>query len=158
MNDKQSILAALRGLKPESEPIDLGAGVTVTLRLIPVARKTELRDEVNRSVPANADERADRVQGLLVIRILAEALAHHGLTFDEVRTALGVPVLRRLWGEYERMEALISPATDEELDALHDNIKVLVGESRSAAAMILSGYAYTELLRYAISTVGRPSS
>jgi hypothetical protein len=157
-SDKSRILAALRGARPESEPIEIGGGVRVTLRLVAAAAKERMRDKASAEVPSDAEEREDRIYGSLVMRILAAALAHHGLTHEDLRDHVTAPVLRVLWGEYERLEALVSPATDKDLDALHDQVRALVGESRSAAATHLSGFGYTMLLRYAISTVGRQSA
>ena len=160
MNDdiKQKLLAALRGARPESEPIELAPGVHVTLRLVPAAVKDALRAAASAEVPLDADERDEQVYGALVLRILARSLEHHGLSHEELRENLTAPVLRVLWGEYERLEAIVSPSSDEELDALHDKVRALVGESRSAAVTHLSGFGYTTLLRYAISTVGRAAS
>jgi hypothetical protein len=157
---KAKILTALRGGRPESEPIEIAPGVTVTLRIVPVAAKETLRQEASAEVVVVevSDDRDDRIYGALVVRILAAALAHHDLTLADVRENITAPVLRTLWSEYERLEALVSPSSSEELDTLHDNIKALVGDSRSAAATHLSGLGYTTLLRYAISTVGRPSN
>lgn len=157
-NDKTRILAALRGARPESEPIEIASGVRVTLRLVPAAAKEAMRIAAGAEVAIDADEREDRVFGGLILRILAAALEHHSLTLEDVRDNLTAPVLRVLWGEYERLEALVSPLSDEDLDALHEKVRAVVGESRSAAATHLSGFGYTTLLRYAISTVGRPSS
>jgi hypothetical protein len=157
-SNKAKLLAALRGAKPESEPIEIAPGVRVTLRLVPATAKERMRIAASAQVPADVEDREDRVFGGLVLRILAEALEHHGLTLEEVSDNLTAPVLRILWGEYERLEALVSPTSDEDLDALHEKVRVLVGESRSAAATHLSGFGYTMLLRYAISTVGRQST
>lgn len=71
---------------------------------------------------------------------------------------LAAPVLKRLWGEYERLESLVLPESDADLNALHEEVKCIVGESRGAAAAHLSGLDYTTLLRFAISTVGPQSS
>jgi hypothetical protein len=156
--DKQKILAALQGRRPESEPIEVAPGVKLTLRLVPAARKDALRTEAAAELPADAEEREDRVYGALVLRILAAALAHHGITLEEVREHMTAPVLKILWAEYERLEAVVAPSSDAELEALHAKVRALVGESRGAAVIHLSGLDYTTLLRFAISSVGRQSN
>lgn len=156
-SDKQSILAALRGAKPQSDPIDIGNGVFVTLRMVADAIKDKLRDDARASVPPDAADRESRILRAFVPRLLHAAMAHHEISLEELSVIVS-PVLRLLWAEYERLEAMVSPSSDAELDELRQEVKEIVGESRSAAVAYLSGLGYTTLLRYAISTVGQPSS
>lgn len=155
-SDKQRILAALRGVKPQSDPIDIGNEVFVTLRMVADADKDKLRDAARASVPRDAEDRDSRILRAFIPRLLHAALAHHDLSLEDIATIVS-PVLRLLWSEYERLEALVAPSSDAELDD-REEVKEIVGESRSAAAVYLSGLGYITLLRYAISTVGQPSS
>lgn len=161
--NRDQLLAALRGRSPESAPIELAEGVSVALRVVPAARKELLRVESRRHVLAThgeglgAEEYDTLVDGEFVLRVLAEANTA-AITLEEIRAHLASPVLRKLWAEYNRLEAVIEVRTDEEFDQLYKEVQSLVGEDRRAAEQYLSTCAWTTLLAYAISSVSPPSS
>lgn len=156
---REQLRAALRGARPESAPVLLAEGLAITLRVVPVAKKDQIRREAWTAAQAlPSEQRASFMDSELVLGILAAALEHEGLGVDDLRADLAAPVLRRLWAEYEAMEAFASPRTDKELDELYQEVRDHVGESRAEAEAYLSRLDYGTLLAFALSSALRPSS
>jgi hypothetical protein len=160
MNQKrEQLLAALRGARPQSGPVELAEGLLITLRVVPVATKDKIRREswtAAQQLPS--EQRASFMDGELILGILAAALEHEGLSADDLRANLAAPVLRRLWAEYESLEAFASPRTDKELDELYLEVRAHVGESRAEAEAYLSQLDFDTLLAFALSSTLQPSS
>lgn len=156
---RAQIRAALRGARPESAPVKLANGLEITLRVVPVAKKDQIRREVWTAAQAlPSEQRPSFMDSEIVIGILAAALEHEGLGVDDLRADLAAPVLRRLWSEYESVERFASPRTDADLDALYQEVRAHVGESRAEAEEYLSHLDYDTLLAFALSSALRPSS
>lgn len=156
---REQLRAALRGTRPESAPVKLVDGVEITLRVVPVAKKDQIRREAwTAAQQLPSEQRASFMDSELVLGILAAALEHEGLGADDLRTSLAAPVLRRLWSEYEALEAFANPRTDQELDALYQEVRAHMGESRAEAEAYLSQLDYDTLLAFAISSACRPLS
>jgi hypothetical protein len=156
---REQLLAALRGTRPQSGPIELAEGLLIKLCVVPVAKKDQIRREAwTAAQQLPSEQRASFMDSELILGILGAALEHEGLSVEDLHANLAAPVLRRLWSEYEALEAFASPRTDQDLDELYQEVRAHVGESRAEAEAYLSRLDNDTLLAFAISSAIQPSS
>lgn len=158
---RERLLAALRGDRATSDPVDLGGDVVVRLKVVPVATKDRLRAETHERADKrriSISAREEWVTSETIYEVLGAALEHEGLTAQDLRENLSAGVFAALVSAYAELERETVPATPVDVDALASEVAATLGEGWPAVAERLSALDTASLRRLLLSTDAPPLS
>lgn len=124
MATREQILSALRGGVIESDPVDLGGGVAVTLRPVSVGAEQDCLIRARRAAAEAGIEPEYRdawVENRHALEMIAGALAHEGLTVTDLSEHCTTPVLARLIAAMVETQSGVR-ASDRTLSEVRDAV------------------------------------